>query len=247
MADYITETRDFPAHLLKLQENSFFLKPTGESFRSNYNPAPRSAGPRYKLWNCSVTASYLHDTPDHDLRFEWEAFVHSLDGTRVAFRIPDSARLLPKGAAAGLSRSVVGSEIYRVADSVNYSLTDSTRLIAGSGLAQVAEDAARYADTIRIGGLVPDATVFRPGDLIEIGGNLHEVRLQALSNSSGESRVTLNNRLWRPALSGDIVTVESPRGRFVMADNEQGMATRVPLFSSSSISMIEAPYVYPDE
>jgi hypothetical protein len=243
IADYIAETRDFPSHLLRLERNTFFLKPTGESFRSGYNPAPRSAGPRYKLWNCSITSQNLHEGETHDYRFEWEAFVHSLDGTRVAFRIPDTERLLPKGAAAGLSRSITGSEIYRVADSVNYSLTDSTRLIAGSGLAQVAEDAARHADTIRIGGLVPDAVVFRPGDPIGIGGNMYEVQQVALSNSSGESRVVLNNRLWKPALASDIVELESVRARFVMTDNEQGMSARVRLLSNSSISMIEAPYV----
>jgi len=78
---------------------------------------------------------------------------------------------------------------------------------------------------------------------MEIGGNLHEVQQMALSNSSGESRVVLNNRLWKPALAGDLVTLQSPRGRFVMVDNDQGSTVRASRWSSSSIEMIEAPYV----
>ena len=93
-----------------------------------------------------------------------------------------------------------------------------------------------------LSGLVASATVFRPGDLIEIGGNLHEVQQAAQSNASGNARVKLNNRLWKPALIGDLVRVEAPRGRFVMSGPDQGRAQRSLTTSSASIEMIELPY-----
>jgi hypothetical protein len=236
-------TVDFPAKLMRVQENSFHLFPVGESSTSNFTTIPRMAGPRYKQWRVSMTANVLHDRLDDDLRLEWEAFIHSLDGTSTAFKIYDPVRKLPKGAGAGLSRSGGFTEIPRQVSSVNYPFTQSAILVAGSGTAQIAEAAARYADSVVLSGLVASATVFRPGDLIEIGGNLHEVQQAAQSNASGNARVKLNNRLWKPALIGDLVRVEAPRGRFVMSGPDQGRAQRSLTTSSASIEMIEMPYV----
>ena len=236
-------TVDFPEKLMRVQENSFHLFPVGESSTSTFTTVPRMAGPRYKQWRVSMTANALHDRLDDDLRLEWEAFIHSLDGMATAFRVYDPIRLLPKGAGAGLSRTGGFTEIPRQVSSVDYPFTQTTILVAGSGTAQIAENAARYADTVVLSGLVASATVFRPGDLIEIGGNLHEVQQQAQSNADGESRVKLNNRLWKPALAGDLVTLEAPRGRFVMAGPDQGRAQRSIVTSAASIDMVELPYV----
>lgn len=236
-------TIDFPSHLMRVQENSFRLRPIGEAFQSSYNPTPRASGPRYKLWSASITANYLHETNDHDQRFEWEAFVHSLDGMATAFTLWDAARTLPKGAAAGLSKSVVSTEYKRVlADSSEQQFTTTSKLISGSTYALLDADAARYADEIVLSGLVANATVFRAGDLIGIGGNLHEVQQLAISDASGRSAIRLNNRLWRPALEGDQVTVVKPTGRFILASNDEGITTRNTVTASGSMSVMEFPY-----
>jgi hypothetical protein len=236
-------TRDFPEKLVRIQENSFHLFPVGESSTSTFTTVVRSAGPRYKQWRCSMTANVLFEREDDDLRFEWEAFIHSLDGVAVAFKIYDPLRVLPKGRGAGLSRGAPFTEIPRVVSGTNYQFTNEAKLVAGSGLAQVHTDAARYADSLVMTGLVASAVVFRPGDLLEIGGNLHEVRAIAQSDASGNARVMLNNRLWKPALAGDIVRIEAPRGRFLLAGADQGRAVRSIITSSASVDMIEVPYV----
>lgn len=240
-------TVDFPPHLARFQEGKFRLMKTGEASTSNFFPVPRSGGPRYKLWSAALSTGMLSARNGHDERFEWEAFIDSLDGVAVAFKMFDRWRCRPCGAGAGVSRNGTMTELFRVAGGINYSLTDTTHLIAGSGLAQIAENADRFADTIKMQGLVPSSTVFLPGDLIEIcdeygRGNLHQIRDVCMSNADGESRVALSNRLHRPVVSGDIVNLEKPCGRFVLVDNEQGENIRRVTTSSASIEMIELPY-----
>ena len=228
---------------MKVQENSFRLASRGEYFISQYNPAPRVGGPRYKQWVCSISLNVLHETQDNDLRFEWEAFIHSLDGGAVAMNVWDAARQLPKGKAAGFYRDNTNpTEYFRVDGGDQYQFTNQGKLVAGSTFCNVYQSAARNADMIVLSGLLPNESVFKPGDLIGIGGNLHEVQLEALSDSQGRSAIKLNNRLWKAALADEIVELTRPTGRFVLVDNEQGAATRGIVVSSASAQMIEVPY-----
>lgn len=237
-------TIDLPTHLMLPQENSFHLKPVGESFAGIFNPRPRSGGSRYRRWICSLTINALFVDDDRDLRFEWEAFIHSLDGTATGLRIFDMARRLPRGAAAGFYAGQTGrTEYFRTAGGSSWSQTNESRRFGGAGFCLLYADAARNADTIILSGLTASASVFKPGDLLEIGGNLHEVQIEALSDASGRSAVKLNNRLWKPALAGDIVNLTDPRGRFVLMDAGQGKAKRSGVLSSTSIEAIEVPYV----
>lgn len=237
------KTIPFPKRLMAVQQNSFRLQPMGEIFTSAYSPIPRSTGPRYNLWTCSISMNVLCDAGDFDQRFEWEAFVHSLDGTAVAMALFDAFRCLPRGVGAGISVGSNPDEYFRVANGVDYSLATNTRLLAGSTFANAYEDAPRNSQDIVLSGLVPNADVFKPGDLMSIGGNLHEVQLLARSDANGRSAVRLNNRLWKPVLAGDIVELSCPTGRFVMKDNDQGTAIRGLVTSSTSAEMVEFPYV----
>ncbi|MEO1748672.1 MAG: hypothetical protein AAFR27_08670 [Pseudomonadota bacterium] len=236
-------TIDFPAFLLKAQANQFRLASRGEMFSSAYNPAPRVGGPRFKQWIASYSFNVLYETAERDLRFEMEAFIHRLDGGHIAFRIWDDLRRLPRGAAAGISRNDKSrTEYFRTNGSQQFSLTTSTRLVDGSGFASVHEAASRHADSIVLSGLVPDADVFQAGDLMEISGNLHEVRQLARSDANGRSRVDLNNRLWRPVTTDEKVNLSRPKGRFVLMNNEQGQFQRSIITSSGGFECIEVPY-----
>jgi len=237
-------TIDLPTHLMLPQENSFFLKSVGESFTGAFNPRPRSGGARYRRWICSLTLNTLGLDEDRDLRFEWEAFIHSLDGTATCLRIFDVTRRLPRGVAAGFYAGQQDrTEYFRTSGSSAWSQTTGSARVGGAGFCLLQADAARNADAIVLSGLTANATVFKPGDLLEIGGNLHEVRVEAVSDASGHSAVQLNNRLWKPALAGDMVNLVDPKGRFVLMDAEQGKARRSGVLSSTSIEAIEVPYV----
>lgn len=238
-------TVDLPDRLMRVQENSFFLSSVGEDFTGTFNPRPRSGGSRYRRWVCSLSLNAMPNDPDgRDLRFELEAFIHSLDGTATGLRIYDALRALPKGVAAGFYRDQADrTEYFRTSGGSSWSISTGSRRVAGSGYCTVYADAARAADTLVLTGLTASATVFRAGDLIEVGGNLHEIAIDALSDANGRSAVRLNNRLWKPALADDIVTLSKPRGRFVLIDRDQGRSLRDMVTSSVSIDAIEVPYV----
>lgn len=238
-------TVDLPDRLMRVQENSFFLSSVGEDFTGTFNPRPRSGGSRYRRWVCSLSLNALPNDPDgRDLRFEFEAFIHSLDGTATGLRIYDALRTLPKGVAAGFYRDQASrTEYFRTSGGSSWSISTGSRRVAGSGYCTVYADAARAADTVVLAGLTASATVFRAGDLIEVGGNLHEIAIDAVSDVNGRSAVRLNNRLWKPALADDIVTLSKPRGRFVLIDRDQGRSLRDMVTSSVSIDAIEVPYV----
>lgn len=243
MADTL-RTIDLPAELLTPQGESFHLVPQGEGFTGAFNPRPRSGGPRYMLWSCVLEHGALHDSPERDFRIEWEAFIHKLGGTSTAFRVFDPKRCLPRGKAAGLWLGQTDrTEYFRTDGGSSWSISTASRRVGGAGFCLVGADAPREANAVVLSGLVAGETVFRRGDLVEIGGNLHEIGEEAVADASGRSAVTLNNRLWKPALAGDMVNLTRPRGRFVMIDNGQGRSRRNMVTAAATLECIEVPYV----
>jgi hypothetical protein len=237
-------TIDLASTIYRPVSGTFHLTPEGEYFTGAFSALPRSTGPRHMRWMCDLEMAPLHDNGLEDTRMTWEATIARLQGSFVAMRLFDPTRGLPRGKGAG---------IYRVAHRLfagdqfeidgQYLIDGEYHITDGSSIAYVAQDEARYADSIVMTGLVPNETVFRAGDHFSLGGNLYMVSDDALSDENGESRVRFLWKLWKPALEGDRIDLCNPTGRFVMTDQNGGMLNKQPIVGSASLAAIEVPYV----
>lgn len=239
-------TIDLPCDLLLPVGGSFHHRVVAETAQGQWLPFPRSTGLRQKLWAVTVQPAPFDKGARGDRRFEFEAFIDRLSGTSVAFRMFDPWRVLPRGVGAGIwnprypnGRQSTGSYLIDGA----YLIDGHYTIDGGSTLAYVEEDSDRYADSVVLSGLVPNALVLKTGDDFEIGGNLYRVMDDAVSDGSGIARVILSWRLWKPALAGDRVNLHQPCGRFALADADQGVIQRVMAGGTASISAVEVPYV----
>lgn len=237
-------TIDLPCDLLLPVGGSFQHRAFGEFTQGQWLPYTRATGIRQKLWTPVVELASFQPGERGDRRFEFEAFIDRLSGTTVAFRLFDPWRILPRGIGAGIwnprepnGRRSTGSHVIDGA----YFVDGKYRIDSGSTLAYVEEDAPRYADSIMMSGLVPDALAFKVGDDFEVGGNLYRVMDDARSDAAGRSRVLLSWRLWKPALAGDRINLHRPSGRFVLADVDQGIIQRSFSVGQASIQAIEVP------
>jgi hypothetical protein len=238
------QTLDLPCELLLPVGGSFQHRPYGEFGQGQWLPYPRATGIRQKLWAPVVELAAFTKGERGDRRFEFEAFIDRLSGTTVAFRLFDPWRILPRGVGAGIwnprqPRGRLSTGSYGIDGA--YLVDGTYQIDGGSTIAYVEEDTARYADSLRISGLVPDALVFKVGDDFEVGGNLYRVMEDAQSDSAGHSRVSLSWRLWKPALAGDQVNLHRPSGRFILTDVDQGVIQRSYAGGQASIQAIEVP------
>lgn len=237
-------TIDLPCELLLPVGGSMHHRPIGEFSQGAWTPVPRAAGVRQKLWAATVQPADFKKGPRGDRRFEFEAFIDRLDGTSVAFRLWDPWRVYPRGVGAGVwnPRDTTGRHSlgdYHI-DGAHH-IDGVYHIDGGSTIAYVAEAAPRYADSIVMTGLVPDALVFKVGDDFEVGGNLYRVMDDALSDSDGNARVSFSWKLWRQAVAGDRINLHRPCGRFVLIDAEQGIIQRTYWSGQTSFQAIEVP------
>lgn len=237
-------TIDFPKSALRVSESTFHLSTEGEYSTGAFSPTPRSTGPRHQRWRTDVSTTALSDIDGEDQRMTWEATIASLQGTFIAMKLYHPARILPRGKGAGLYR--IGHQHYHgdgyLIDG-QYRIDGEYEIVDGSPYAYVAEDAARYDDTIVMTSLVPSELVFRRGDHFGLGGNLYMIMDDATSDENGEVRVRFLWKLWKPALTGDRIDLFQPTARFVLTSQDGGTMTHVPLFGTASFSAIEVPYV----
>lgn len=244
--DFPSKTIDLPCDLLLPVGGSFHHRPIGEFAQSQWAPMVRSGGIRQKLWVPTVQAADFLRNRRVDRRYRFETFIDRLDGSSVAFRLWDPWCVYPRGVGAGIWNPIYPdgrrSHGEYVIDGA-YLIDGQYHIDGGSTLAYVGENAPRYADSILMTGLVPNATVFKEGDKFEVGGNLYRVMDDALSDSNGDARVLLSWKLWRPAVVGDQINLHKPTGRFVLADVDQGIIERAFSTGQASISAIEVPYV----
>lgn len=243
---YPIATYDLPCDLLLPIAGSFHHRAIAEATQGQWLPIVRSGGPRQKLWAATLQAAPFTKGALGDRRFAFEAFIDRLSGTAAAFRMHDPWRVLPRGVGAGIwnprqpnGRQSPGSYLIDGA----YAIDGGYQIDGGSTIAYVEENAARYADSIVVSGLVASATVFLTGDDIEVGGNLYRVMDDAVSDGDGVASVSISWRLWKPALAGDQVNLHRPRGRFALVDAEQGIVQRYLAGGEASISAVEVPYV----
>jgi hypothetical protein len=241
---YPIRTIDLPCRLLRVQGGTFRLSEEGEFSSGQWATTPRSTGPRFSRWMVDLDLVPFTKGANGDLRFEWEVFVARLGGTSVAFRMWDPLRVLPRGAGAGIwnprypnGRRSLGEYVIDGA----YLIDGAYHIDGGSTYAYVASNADRYSDTLHLKGLVPSTLVFKAGDHISVGGNLHMIMDDALSDSAGETRVLISWLLWKPALVGDRVDLEKPTGRFVLRAADEGTMTRNYSTGQASISAVEVP------
>lgn len=243
---YPIRTIDLPCRLFRVQGGTFRLSPEGEFSSGQWVPTPRSTGPRFSRWAAELDLVAFIKGADGDLRFEYEVFIARLGGTSVAFRMFDPLRVLPRGAGAGIwnPRYPAGRKSQgEYAIDGSYLIDGAYHIDGGSTYAYVAESADRYADSLHLKGLVPSTLVFKAGDHIGVGGNLYMIMDDALSDASGETRVLISWRLWKPAVVGDRVDLEKPTGRFVLRSADDGTMTRSYSTGQASISAVEVPHV----
>lgn len=243
---YPITTIDLPDSILQVQGGSFRLMPEGEYSSGQWATTPRATGPRFMRWNAEMDLLPFRKGANGDLRFDWEVFVTRLEGTAKAFRLYDPLRCLPRGAGAGiwnprLPGGVRSQGEYTVDGS--YLIDGVYHIDGGSTYAYVGTAADRYATSLHLTGLVPSTLVFKAGDQLSVGGNLHMIMDDATSDSSGETSVLISWRLWKPALVGDRVELEHPTGRFVLRSSDGGTMVRAFYTGQASISAIEVPYV----
>lgn len=161
------------------------------------------------------------------------AMLHSLDGKTGAVALSDTARLVPKGSAAGGHVGAQGN----YADGTDF--TDGTKFRDGSDFGQLAAATARGDDTIHIMGLVASTTaVLKVGDLFQLG-NIHEfsqlfeVMSQCNSDANGETRVAVRPRVRKAIPAGTIITFRNAKGLFRLATDTPGTPRRVPAIAQA--------------
>lgn len=243
---YPIRTIDLPSDLFRVQGGTFRLSTEGEFSSGQWSATPRSTGPRQSRWTAQLDLLPFMRGADGDLRFRWEVFIARLGGTSVAFRMCDPLRVLPRGAGAGIwnprnpnGRRSLGE--YSIGG--GYLIDGAYHIDAGSTFAYVGSDTPRYADTLRIRGLVPSTLVFKAGDQIGVGGNLYMIMDDAVSDATGETRALISWRLWKPALAGDRVELRRPTARFVLRSGDEGTMTRSFSTGQASIAAVEIPHV----
>jgi hypothetical protein len=231
----------FPEHLMQIAEVD--LKPVtiAQGSRGAQLPQIRTRGVVQAYWRLDMSFAALEK---EDWR-ELSAFISRLDGQRNRVSIYDPSRERPLG--AGFGTAVTYSWEY---DGTPYAWEyDGTTYLWQAGAKTsvwLAASASRGADRVTLGGLTAStAKAVKRGDLLGIGGNLHEVVTEGNSDSSGESTVQIRPRLHKPASALATVQVDKPRGRFALASMDSFSQSITPptLSRSASLSLVEVPDV----
>lgn len=228
-------TIDVDESAYRIRANRFMRRTIGELSLGQFSPVPRIAGPRHVLWHTEVDTT----TMSYDQIQSWEAMVDRLKGGAVAIRLFDPMRALPRGKAAGKYRDGVVSSGYLIDG--QYYIDGQYTIEGGATVAHVGTVAARNADSLHITGLVASDTVFYPGDLFELGGNLYSVTNLAMSDSAGETTVSIHAPLWKAAAVGDLINFRKPKARFLLAEPNGGYAERGLIHGMANLTAIEVP------
>lgn len=231
----------FPDHLMKIADVD--LKPITlvQGSRGTLSPQMRTRGVVQCYWRMDMSFTALEAEEWREL----SAFISRLDGQRNRVTIYDPSRERPLG--AGFGSAVTYAWEY---DGTPYSWEyDGASYLWQAGLrtsVPLAATARRGADRVTIGGLTPSTSkAVKRGDMLGIGGNLHEVVTEGNSNSIGETTVQIRPRLHKDAAALSTVRVDKPRGRFALAgmDSFAQVITPPTLSRSASVSFVEVPDV----
>lgn len=201
------------------------------------------SGDEVSLWTFEMEAAPM----GREATLIMEAWFHRLARRDWAFTAWDPLRQLPRGAGNGYSPG--NDEI--LFDGASFA--SDFRILEGSTTALVKTAAARGADTLLAKGFDPalaGQAVLKFGDQFSVGlpgeMNLHMAAADAICDANGETRIELANRLWKPALPGDLIEMGRPTGRFTLWRQDANGSVSLPRsagpLSSGRLSAIELPY-----
>ncbi len=226
-------TISIPEHLLRVREGSFGLQNYQTSSDSILARFVRVAGVIEQRWACQFDMAAMSRAQWQ----EWDSFIARLSGQAVLFSLRAPVRRLPLGEGAGFETTndpltVIGTTI------------TGTSILQGATTALVAKSAPRYARSIHVAGLVPNALVLTHGDVFGLGGNLYMVVGKVTADANGEARVPFRWRLWKGARAGDIVTLRDPTCRVQLKSANEGMVTLDSAgHGTAGLAAVEVPYV----
>lgn len=215
----------FPTSWYGAVSSRFYLSSASQSATSPWSGRRSVYGPHRQFWRCEVQLPIMQEA-------RWRAisaFFSETAGQSGLIRIGDMKRRLPLyNLQAQLSEQPFSDDTF---------FDDGTGWIEGGlpALLHVLEAAPRGARSVVVGGLGADlARSLQRGDLIEFRRDgiaseipsLHEVRRDAPTDASGETRLELNVPLRAGLQPGDQVVTQDAMSVFRCIDDEQGIVDR---------------------
>jgi hypothetical protein len=231
-------TLEWPQHLLLAEGMSGpVLKTAAMTSNSPLSAVTRTSGPLSRRWVMSLDLAPMRD----DLRGEVESFLASLDGQINLVRLSPPHRAYPHGAAAGINKSNALSAGTVTWDS-SVTWDGGVLWSEGSPYANIGTATAAGVDRLHITGLTADQSIaLRAGDFLEVGGNLHMIRSNVRSDSSGETAATIMPPLRKLVSVGDRIILVNPMGRFQIASPDSITIDQSAIFSRASVAFVEYP------
>ncbi len=204
---------------------------------SPFRPAVQATGPVVKYWMADVTFPIANDSKWPEMM----AMMARLSGRSNILRIPDFARPLPFGVAAGKHKFSVPAGA-PFSDSTYFS--DGTGWDDKSSTGFLAANSEAGQDTVLISGLVANQTKsIEFSDLMEIDGYLYSSLVRASSNAAGQARVVIDPPLRTNVYSGSPVLFEYPTSPFQIAGEAEN--TSPGLGIGTSRNGVPIPYMKP--
>lgn len=185
---------DWPSDkILQAISGTFRLSSIAALSSSPYIGAHKAAS-LGQIWVANLTFHISDLTEVHKM----QGFLDALEGPVNPVRIYDRWRPAPRLLSGGSSPFSDGSYF-----------SDGTGWTDGYA-PMLTADVAQGANFVAMDGLPVSTECFRRGDLIGIGGYLHEARHGVTSNSSGAAGVTIQPGLRAGAANDDPVTLYRP-------------------------------------
>lgn len=192
--------------------------PTSGSFRptvvSLNSTSPYTGGIKAAVLAQIWVASFSVTVPELDDAHDLQGFLDALDGPSNPVMMFDWWRPMPRG-LRGATASFTDGTLFT--DGTGFDDGWAPELLAGY---------ARGARAVTMSGLPSSRACFRRGDLIGMGGYVHEVKAGVTSNASGEAMVQFQPGLRVGVATGDAVTLHRPRLPMRMVTDANAAVTR---------------------